>query len=104
MQNLKKNWLVVWKMTWGVWQSFNRALGSHKTGTLKGSFHPKYKMYDLKILREVMCHDNEEWCKLWMGIDLSVQNWPEKFHKFWSKHLKISKMCTLISWFFNVSA
>ena len=31
-----------------------------QTGTLKGSFHPKYKMYDLKILREVICHDNEE--------------------------------------------
>ena len=22
MQNLKKNWLVLWKMTWGIWQIF----------------------------------------------------------------------------------
>ena len=22
MQNLKKNWLVIWKMTWGIWQIF----------------------------------------------------------------------------------
>ena len=26
MENLKKNWLVVWKMTWGIWQIFTRAL------------------------------------------------------------------------------
>ena len=25
MQNLKKNWLVVWKMTWGIWQIFIRS-------------------------------------------------------------------------------
>ena len=26
MQNLKKNWLVVWKMTWGIWQISTRAI------------------------------------------------------------------------------
>ena len=41
MQNLKKNWLVVWKMTWGIWQIFTRALRSLKIGTLMGSFYPK---------------------------------------------------------------
>ena len=41
MQNLKKNWLVVWKMTWGIWQIFTRALESLKIGTLMGSFNPK---------------------------------------------------------------
>ena len=28
MKNLKKSWLVVWKMTWGIWQIFIRALES----------------------------------------------------------------------------
>ena len=32
MQNLKKNWLVVWKITWGIWQIFTRALESLKFG------------------------------------------------------------------------
>ena len=41
MQNLKKNWLVAWKMTWGIWQIFTRALESVKIGTLMGSFCPK---------------------------------------------------------------
>ena len=38
-----------------------------------------------------MCHENEEWCKIWRGIDLSFQNWHEKFDEFWPKHLKVSK-------------
>ena len=33
---------------------------SLKIGTLMGSFYPKQKMYELKIYREVLCHDNEE--------------------------------------------
>ena len=41
MQNLKKNWLVVWKMTWGIWQIFTRALESVKIGTFMGPFCPK---------------------------------------------------------------
>ena len=77
MQNLKKNWLVVWKMAWRIWQTFTRALESLKIGTLMGSFDwifsifPKYKKYELKFYWEVMCHGNEEWCKIWRGIDLT---------------------------------
>ena len=40
IQNLKKNWLVVWKMTWAIWQIFTRALERLKIGTLIGSFCP----------------------------------------------------------------
>ena len=38
IQNFKKNWLVVWKITWAIWQIFTRALKSVKIGTLMGSF------------------------------------------------------------------
>ena len=41
IKNLKKNWLLVWKITWRIWQIFNRALGSLKIETLTGSFHLK---------------------------------------------------------------
>ena len=41
MQNLKKNWLVVSKMTREIWQIFIRSLESVKIGTLMGSFCPK---------------------------------------------------------------
>ena len=41
MQILKKDWPVVWKKTWEIWQIFTRALESVKIGTLMGSFCPK---------------------------------------------------------------
>ena len=96
MQNLKENWLLLSKMTRGIWEIFTRALESLKIGTLMGFFCPKLKMHELKIYWGVMCHENEEWCKNWRGIDFSVQNWHEQFDKFWFKHSKISKICTLM--------
>ena len=41
MQNLKKNWLVVWKMTRGIWQIFIRTLESVKICTFMGFFGPR---------------------------------------------------------------
>ena len=43
-----------------------------------------------------MCHENEEWCKIWRGIELSFQNWHEEFDEFWPKHLKVSKIFILM--------
>ena len=65
-------------------------------GTLMGSFCPKLKIFELKIYRGVICHENEEWCKIGRGIDLSFQNWHDNFDEFWPKHSKISKNCTLM--------
>ena len=66
---------------------------------MMGSFNPKYEKYELKIHRGVMCHENEEGCKIWRGIDLSFQSWHEEFDKFWPKHLKASKIFTLMGSF-----
>ena len=41
MQILKKDWPMVWKKTWEIWQIFTRALETVKIGTLMGSFCPK---------------------------------------------------------------
>ena len=38
MQNLKRSWLVVWKMTWRIWQIFIRTPESVKIGTVMGPF------------------------------------------------------------------
>ena len=38
MQSLKKKWLLVWKMTWGIWQIFIITFESVKIGTFMGSF------------------------------------------------------------------
>ena len=61
-----------------------------------GSFNPKYEKYELKFHRGVICHDNEEWCKIWRGINLLFQNWHEEFDEFWPKHLKVSKIFILM--------
>ena len=65
-------------------------------GTLMGFFCPKLKIFELKIYRGIMCHENEEWCQNWRVINFSVQNWPEQFEEFWFKHSKISKSCVLM--------
>ena len=99
MQNLKKNWLAVWKMIWGIWQMFVRTLESTKIGTFMGSFCSKKKMDKQKIYRRFMCTGTEEWWKIWRGIDLSFQNWHKEFDKFWLENSKVSKVYTLMGSF-----
>ena len=41
MQNLKENWLLLSKKTWGIWETFTRTLESLKIGTLMGFFYLK---------------------------------------------------------------
>ena len=91
MQNLQKNWLAVWKMTWGIWQIFIRALESLQIGTLMWSFSPKYKLRELKFYLVVMCNGTEKWCKIWRGIDLSFQNWHKGLMDFESSTQKSQK-------------
>ena len=55
MHSLKKNWLVVRKMTLGIWQIFTRTLEKSQNWDFDGMLS-KQKMYKLKIYREVMCH------------------------------------------------
>ena len=95
----KKKWFALRKMTWGIWKTFTRPLERLKIGTLMASICLQLKIYELKICKGVMCHENEEWCKNWRGIDLPVQNWHEEFDEFWPEHSKISKICTLMGCF-----
>ena len=48
---------------------------------------------------EVMCNGTKEWWKIWRGIDLSLQNWHKEFDEFWLGHLKVSKIYTLMGYF-----
>ena len=43
--------------------------------------NPKKKMYELKIYRRAICHDNETRCKTGRGNDL-FQNWDETLMNF----------------------
>ena len=46
-----------------------------------------------------MMKNDEEWCIIWSGIDLLIQNWHEEFDEFWPEHLKISNICPLMGLF-----
>ena len=59
-------------------------------------------MYELvEIYCGVMCHGNEEWCKIWWGINLPFQNRHEEFEEFWPEGWKVSKICSLIGSFWR---
>ena len=86
LSNITFNWLVVWKMTWGIWQIFSTAL---KIGILKGSFNPDLKKYELEIDLSTRV------------IDLPFQNWHKEFDKFWPEHSKVSIIFTLMGFFWG---
>ena len=65
-----------------------RVLESLKIGTLMTSFL-KLEMCEPKIYRGVICHDNEEWCKI--EVELTCQ--------FKIEHSEISKNSTLMGCF-----
>ena len=103
IQKLKRNWVVASKLTWGIWWFLAQALERifkkpkiSKIFILMCSFWANYILFELKLYRGVIFHDNEEEYKTWREIDLSFQNWHEEFDEFWPEHLKASKIFTLM--------
>ena len=55
-----------------------------------GEFWPErskvYKVWATNVQRnngtEDLCHGNEEWCKIWRGIELLFKNWHDEFDAF----------------------
>ena len=53
MQKLKKNWILLLYMTWGIWWILMRAVASLKICTLMCYFCRKYIMFELKKYRGI---------------------------------------------------
>ena len=70
-------------MTWEISHIFTRSFENVKIGTFVESFYPKQKMYDLKIYRQVICNDTEDWCKIWRKTDLCFPKWHEDLATFY---------------------
>ena len=71
-----EGWCKIWKKTnlrFGKWhEEYGKFPSEHlKVSKLgfDGILLSKKKKYELKIHRGVISHDNEEWCKIWRGID-----------------------------------
>ena len=86
---MNRDWLVVFKLTWGTSQILTRAL--KKICVLIGSLWPKYIMFELQKYRGVIFHDTEELCKFWRKTGLWFEKW-QKFGKFSPEHLKVSEL------------
>ena len=83
IHSLKKNWLLVPKMTWEIWWISMRAIASLKICTLMCYFFRKYIMYEPKKYKGVMHNSTEKRCKIWGEKVLCFEIWHEKFSEFW---------------------
>ena len=99
IQNLERNRLVVSKLAWEIWQILTWALESLKIIHFNRLLLGKVYMFELSRYRGVIFHETEARYKIWREIDLSFQNWHREFDKFWPEHLKVSKIFTLIGFF-----
>ena len=83
IQKLKRNWLVVLKLTWGTPQILTRALESLKNFCFNWLLVTKvYILFELQKYRGVIFYDTEEICKFWRKTDLWFEKRLEKFGKF----------------------
>ena len=91
MQSLKKNWLVVWNMTWVILWIF--------TQPLKNTFCPKYTRFELQKYRGVIMHDAEQTCKIWINPDLVASKMAREIGWTFIRAIKSLKNCTLMGSF-----
>ena len=96
IQNLKRNWLVISKLTWGIWWILTQALKSLKNFHFNVLLLSKVYIVWAKKYRGVIFHETEEGYKIWREIDLSFQNWHKEFDKFRPERSKVSKIFTLM--------
>ena len=82
-----EGWCKIWRKTdlwFGKWHGeYGKFSPEHlkvsKLGLWWDPLIQSRKSMSLKFT-EALCHDNEEWCKIWTGIDLSFQNWHGEFN------------------------
>ena len=92
MKYLKKNWLVVWKMTQEFCLVFMGAVESVKICTFILPF------FHTKTYRRVISHDTEEWSKLWRDTDFYLKNDMRNLVIFNASSEKSEKICTLMGY------
>ena len=93
IQKLNRKWLVVLKLTWATSQILTRALESLKNLWFNWLLVTKvYVVWATIYIVWVIFHDTEEICKFGRKTNLRFEKRLEKFGKFLSEHLKVSKL------------
>ena len=82
MQNLKRNWLLTSKLTWGIWRTLTRALKSFKTLHFNGLLLTKACNVWAKKVQKSYVWWTENWWKIWRKTDLCFPKRHEGFGKF----------------------
>ena len=72
IQTLKKNWLFVWKMTWGIWWILTRAAESLKI--FMSHFYRKKLCYVSAKKQRSCVVKNDLWLPKW-HMELKVSSW-----------------------------
>ena len=90
---MKRNWLVISKLTSVIWRILTGALESLKNFHFNGFLLSKvYIVWTKKVQRSYLSWN-------WRGINFSFQNWHKEFDKLSLKHSKVSKIFTLMGSF-----
>ena len=84
IQSLKKNWLLVPKMTWGIWWILMQAVASLKICTLMCNFFWKYNMFQQLCLSQ---KSTEELCVLTLRNKTKFEEEPTCVLKNYMKNL-----------------
>ena len=99
MQSLRKHWLLVQKMTWGIWWILMRAVGSLKIFTLMCYFCRKYTMLEPKKVKGSYVSYTEEWSKRLRKTNFLF--WKMAWGIWWilTRAVEGLKICTLMGYF-----
>ena len=81
------------------WWNFTWPVESLEFCTLMGSFCPNCVQFQPKKYRRVISPDTEQWCKVWINLDLVVSKLAWGIGWTFIKALKNPKICTLMGSF-----
>ena len=79
--------------------NFHRTTQKSKNVTSMGYFCPKYLRFELKKHREVIFHNTEQWCKIWINPDLVFSKMAWGIGWTFMRALKNLQNCALIGSF-----
>ena len=99
MQSLKKNWLVVSNMTWGIWWIFTQPLGSFCPKCAYSLYTLFVQRFELQKYRGIIFHDTKQWYKIWINPDLVVSKMAWAIGWTFIRALKCLKNYTLVDSF-----
>ena len=91
---MKKNWLVVWKIIWAIWQIFIRTLENVKIDILTKLYVERKKYWG------VMFDGTQDWYKVWRKTDLCFQKSTWGIWQIFTRALESLQIGALMAYFY----